>query len=152
MAVALAACSPTPSPPRCEQSIEGVWRSDVAVDGEVVGYHFLDRGQAVEGYPTFRDVPADLPPGVQAAPAAIDLVRAKGELQGGRWSRRYELGASRCVVAVPVHVTACAGDTLTLELGSLHAPTDWTACPAPADATALARAPIAAPFELRLHR
>ena len=150
--MAVGACSPTPSPPRCERSIEGLWRSDVAVDGEVIGYHFLDRGRAIEGYPTFRDVPAKLPPGVQAAPAAIDLVRAKGELQGGRWSRRYELAGQRCVVAAPVHVTACAGATLTLELGALQAPTDWTACPAAGDATALAHAPIAAPLVLRLHR
>jgi hypothetical protein len=149
---ALAACAPSPAPPPCERSIDGVWQSDGVVDRERIGYHFLERGGAAEGYPTFRDVPADLPPGVQAAPAVIDLVRTNGQLVGGRWLRRHELGGQRCTVAAPVRVAACAGDALVLELGPLRAPTDWTGCGKPGAAAALAGAPIDAPLVLRLRR
>ncbi|HVV83977.1 MAG TPA: hypothetical protein VHE35_12970, partial [Kofleriaceae bacterium] len=93
----LAACSPSPAPPACEQSLDGIWRTGQVVDGESIGWHFLDHGAAIEGYPTFRDVPDGLPPGVRAAPAMMELVR-DGAAVGGRWSRRYELGGQRCVV------------------------------------------------------
>ena len=137
----VAACAPSPAPPRCEASVDGVWRTGQVVDGEALGYHFLERGAAIEGYPTLRDVPADLPPGVRAAPAAIDLVRADGALLGGRWARRYELGGLQCTVAAPVRVARCAGRELVLELGPLAPPTDWAACAPPRDARTLASTP-----------
>ncbi len=60
LALAVAAC--TSSPPACEVSLDGVWRTGATVDGEAIGYHFLDRRGAIEGYPTFRDVPATCRP------------------------------------------------------------------------------------------
>ena len=121
-----------------------------------MGWHFLERRGAptIDGYPMYRDVPGELPAGVQAAPSSIELVRdARGALTGGRVLRRYELAGQRCVVAAPVHVAACAGDTLTLELGALPAPTDWAACATPADAATLAPAPITGvPVTLTLRR
>jgi hypothetical protein len=148
--VMVAGCSPAKPP--CERSIEGVWRTGETLEGEEVGWHFLDRRAGIEGYPTYREVAAEPSGDVRAAPAAMDLVREDGVLVGGRWWRRYELGGLRCVVAAPVHVTACAGDELVLELGPIVAPTDWTACAKPGDAATLARTAIAAPVRLRLHR
>lgn len=151
--LALAACSPSKPPPPCETSIDGVWRTGQVVEGESIGYHFLRQGDAALGYPTFRDVPAELPPGVRAAPAAIELRLASGAPTAGRWTRRYELAAEQCVVAAPVRVLRCEGPELVLELGPLPPPTDWSACPAPQGAAALAAAPMPSPATtLSLHR
>ena len=145
--LALAACTSSAAPPPCERSLEGLWRTGQVVDGEDLGYHFLERGGAAEGYPTFRDVPADLPPGVRAAPVAIDLVRKDGALTG-RWSRRYELGGQRCLVSAPIRASRCVGRELVLELPPLPPPTDWSLCPKPGAKPAT----IAPAVTVKLHR
>ncbi len=151
-ALALAACASPAAPPPCERSLDGIWRTGQVADGEAIGWHFLDRGAAIEGYPTYRDVPPGLPPGVQAAPAAIDLERGLGGVRG-RWSRRYELGGQRCVVAAPVRITRCAGRALTLELGPIAPPTDWSACAAPPTTAAMGQRPMPPdPITVELHR
>jgi hypothetical protein len=124
------ACVDPAAPPACERSLTGRWRTGQVVDGEDLGYHFLDRGPAIEGYPTFKDVPTELPAGVRAAPVAFDLARSASGI-AGRWSRRYELASQRCVVSAPARVTRCVGRELVLELGPLAPPADWSACPKP---------------------
>ena len=148
VALVLAACTRPAPPPACEASLDGVWRTGAIVAGEAIGYHFLDRRGAIEGYPTFRDIPADLPPGVRAAPAVIDLLRTDVRISG-RWSRRYELGGARCTMTAAVRVARCQGRELVLELSPLAPPTDWSRCPKPGLPPPPATAP---PIVLTLRR
>ncbi|HVV87692.1 MAG TPA: hypothetical protein VHE35_31840, partial [Kofleriaceae bacterium] len=62
------------------------------------------------------------------------------------------LGGQRCVVAAPVHVARCAGRALTLELGAIAPPTDWTACAAPPAPSAMGQLPLLSPRTVALHR
>lgn len=118
----LAACGRAPVE-RCTDDLGGVWR------GPAGTYHLLDRGGRLELYPTFRDLPADLPAGVRASPSVIDLTRTSGAgSPRGTITRRYERGPDLCAVKHPVTLTACGGDRLTLELVAPAPPTDWTAC------------------------
>lgn len=146
-AAALASCDAHP-PPACASSLDGVWRTGQVVDGEAIGYHVLDKGGAAEGYPTFRDVPALLPPGVTAAPAALDLTRGDDGTWTGRWSRRYQLAGARCTISA-VATARCVGRTLELALAPLAPPADWTACPKPG---APPPPPSSPPTVLVLHR
>ncbi len=132
MVAIASACADPAAPPRCERSLAGRWRTGEVEDGEAKGYHFLDRGLAIEGYPTWKDVPVDLPAGVRAAPAAFDLER-RGTAITGRWSRRYQLGGARCTISAPATVTRCEGRELVIELGPLAPPADWSECPRPAE-------------------
>jgi hypothetical protein len=120
--VLLSACSRAPVR-RCDDDLGGVWRGP---DG---AYHLLDLRGRLELYPTFRDLPADLPAGVVAAPSVIDLTRTAGASPPrGTITRRYERGATFCAVKHPATLLRCADDHLAIELIVPAPPTDWTAC------------------------
>ena len=123
----LGACGRAPVE-RCSDDLGGTWRAEAGT------YHLLDARGRLELYPTFRDLPADLPPGAVAAPSVIDLTRAGDGAIRGTVTRRYERGTSFCRIARPAALVGCAGDRLTLELVAPSPPTDWDACTGPAGA------------------
>ena len=121
----------------CGDDLGGRWR------GAAGPYHLLDLRGRLELYPSFRDLPADLPAGVVAAPSVIDLIRVVGSpIARGTITRRYERGIDFCRVQHPATLVRCADDRLTLELVAPAPPTDWTRCTGPAGA----------PTRLELHR
>lgn len=123
---ALTGCDRTAPVRRCDDDLSGVWRSDAGT------YHLLDQRSRLELYPTFRDLPDDLPPGVVAAPSVIDLTRtARGTVPRGTITRRYERGTDFCRMQHPAALVRCADDRLTLELVVPSPPTDWSRCTAP---------------------
>ena len=121
----------------CGDDLGGRWR------GAAGPYHLLDLRGRLELYPGFRDLPADLPPGVVAAPSVIDLTRVAGSpVPRGTSTRRYERGTDFCRVQHPATLVRCTDDRLTLEVVVPQPPTDWTRC----------SGPIGGPTRLELHR
>jgi hypothetical protein len=125
LVLAITACSAREPLASCADDLRGVYR-----DGDQ-RWMVLDHGAALEAYPVFPDgSPAGGRPDEPiAAPRVIDLARgaAAGAL-AGTLHRRYELGAQACDAGVPVHVTSCAGDTLTLVLADPSAPLGFSPC------------------------
>ncbi|MEZ4400921.1 MAG: hypothetical protein R3B06_12925 [Kofleriaceae bacterium] len=136
--VAAAGCGRAPVD-SCGDDLAGVWR------GPAGDFQALDRGGRIELYPMFSDLPTDLPPGVVAAPAVIDLTRATGTDASGTVTRRYERSARFCRRTSPARLVSCRADRLTLEVTAVTPPDDWARCES---------APIraAAPTRLELAR
>jgi hypothetical protein len=118
--VVLAACSRGPT---CDD-LYGVWRSE---SGE--RWMVLDDRKTLEAYPLFTDARGS----GEIAPRVIDLERRKDGLAGTQ-HRRYMRGADSCDDRVPVHVTACAGDTLDIVLADSVAPLSYAPCTWPSRA------------------
>jgi hypothetical protein len=119
---ALASCGREPIR-TCADDLGGRWRGDAGI------YHVLDLRSRVEVYPSFRDLPADLPPGVVAAPAVADFTRVAGsEIARGTVTRRYERGTDFCKMQQPATLRRCTADRLTIELTVPSPPTDWSRC------------------------
>ncbi len=110
----------------CNDELGGRWH------GAAGPYHLLDLRGRVELYPTFRDLPADLPAGVVAAPSVIDLTRrANSELMRGTITRRYERGTDFCRIQHAATLVRCGDDRLTIEIVLPQPPTDWIRCTGP---------------------
>ena len=118
--VVLAACSRGPT---CDD-LYGVWRSE---SGE--RWMILDDRKTLEAYPLFDDLRGP----TEIAPRVIDLERTKAGLAGTQ-HRRYMRAADSCDDRAPVHVTACAGDTLDIVLADSVAPLSYAPCSWPARA------------------
>jgi hypothetical protein len=119
VAVAVAACSHGPQLASCDDDLRGVY----VADGE--RWMMLDRGATLEAYPMFPD---GGPPGdLVIAPRVIDLERRGGALTG-TLRRRYMRRAERCDAQLPVHVTSCAGETVTLVLADPAPPLGFSPC------------------------
>jgi hypothetical protein len=116
LAVALAACDRSPSVAHCGDHLGGVWISE---DG-AARWHVLDGGARLSGYPLVRELP-EVPPGMQAAPAVLDLRRSGHEVTGDV-VRRWHQGAHMCTVRAPARIRGCNGDRMTLTLGDTGAP------------------------------
>ena len=105
-----------------------VKNQQVLVDGKVCKKHSISlrKGQTLE---ITGELPADLPPGVVAAPAVVDLTRtADHALPRGTITRRFERGASFCRVMHPATLLRCADDRLSIEVIEPRAPGDWVKC------------------------
>lgn len=113
-----AACDHPPAVRSCDDDLTGVWR------GPRGAWQLITTRAGRELYPIDRELPAGLPPGVRAAPAAIDLPRTGA----GAITRRYERGAQFCRMTGAARLTACGGATLTLELAPPPPPDDWDRC------------------------
>ncbi|MBK9031352.1 MAG: hypothetical protein IPL61_08445 [Myxococcales bacterium] len=120
---ALAGCQRAPVR-TCDDDLGGVWRG---ADGD---YQLLDSRGRLELYPLHDELPRDLPPGVVAAPAVVDLARAGAAPPSGTVTRRYERGAQFCRVSRPARLRRCADARLELEVTRPTPPVDWTACTA----------------------
>lgn len=113
-----AACDRAPSVRSCDDDLTGVWR------GPAGAWQLVTTARGRELHPIERELPADLPPGVIAAPATIELPRAGA----GAFVRRYERGARFCRMTGPARLTACGGGRLTLEVAPPPPPDDWDRC------------------------
>lgn len=98
-----------------------MWRTE----GTGARWMLLDQGKSLEVYPLFDDSAPS--PGLETAPRVIDLSRTDGELRG-EVKRRYMRGADACVRKLPVHVTACTGDTLELVFADPVPPLTFAPC------------------------
>ncbi len=117
----LAACSRSPAPlDSCADPLTGQWTSSTAT------WHLLDARDRVDGFPIYRELPAE-PPDTLAAPAVLAL-RRQGSAVTGTISRRWQQGAAICTVRSPATIRACTADRLALQLGPTGAPSDWTTC------------------------
>lgn len=124
LVASLAACGRRDPLTSCTDDLRGVYVIDDRPRAE--RWMILDHRTTLEAYPLFDDVP-EVPAGHEIAPRVIDLERTPEGLSG-QVRRRYMQGAVRCEARVPVHVTACAGDTLDLVLADPVAPLGYEPC------------------------
>lgn len=155
----LAACAEPPAAEDCGGDLRGVWRVDGAEAQRwhvIAGFERADaplppragdpsadasprsprRGEPTwEWYALFDEgaLSPPPPPGMTAAPGAIDLPRLPpgATTLVGAWVRRYEQGARACVVSSPAVLTGCRGDRATLTASPPQPPADVGGCAAP---------------------
>ena len=115
----------------CGDALDGVWSADPAMDemrapsGELLRFHFVDRGDVVEVYPMFDDSrpPAEavIDPATTFAPSwfAIRRVRARSgsgkvlAMTGERLTR-IGRGEQSCTVTGQATIRQCRDNTLEL--------------------------------------
>ena len=125
LVVLAAACTRRDPLTSCEQSLAGTWRSD---HGDAERWMILEHTGELEIYPLFPDrLPAA---GLETAPRVIDLARTPSGITGDA-KRRYLQRGGECIARAPVHVTACADDTLELVLADPAVPVGFTPCAYP---------------------
>lgn len=131
VALAMVACNRRAPIASCDDDLRGVY----VADGE--RWMVLDSGATLEVYPLFPDgggprapAPGDAAAGsgaLEVAPRVLDLTRGTAGI-AGTLRRRYMRRAERCDAQLPVQVTSCAGETVTLVLADPAPPLGFSPC------------------------
>jgi hypothetical protein len=103
----------------CDQDLSGEY---VAGDRT---WMIVDRGEQLDIYPLFRDVPSSSSP-LEVAPRTIELFREG--VPRGHTQRRYMQGANICIAKVPATIARCADDVLEVVHAETAPPLGFTPC------------------------
>lgn len=118
LALLVAGCRARAPVASCADRLDGEWRADGSG-----AWAITDDGARAEAYPLWPDLGAGLGSGVRAAPRAATIEHAAGAARlEGSIARLYTRGAHVCRATAPLHVLACADDTLDVILADPSEP------------------------------
>jgi hypothetical protein len=114
----LCACGRRAPITSCDQDLSGEY------EGESRRWMIVDRGDSLDGFALFPDVPASE---LEVAPRAIEWNRDGTHLRG-HVTRRYMQGATICVTDAPATIASCNNDMLEVVLGDPPSPLRFSPC------------------------